>query len=333
MAINLKVKKIAINGLGRIGRLFLRSALEMGLNVVAINDITDVKTLAYLIKHDSVYRWFDQDIEVGTDYLKIGKRKIMVFSEKDPANLPWKKLMIDVVVESTGLFTDKESASKHIQAGAKRVLISAPSKNPDITIVMGVNDEALKETHKVISMGSCTTNGLAPVAKVLEDSFGIKKGFMTTAHAYTADQELVDAPHKKLRRGRAAALNIVPTNSGATDSVVEAIPTLKGKLVGFALRVPVPSGSIVDFVAELNKEVTVEQVNAAFKKASDQGKLAGILEYTEDEIVSSDILGTKYSSIVDGQLTLVLGNTVKVFAWYDNEFGYAHRLAEFAKIL
>jgi glyceraldehyde 3-phosphate dehydrogenase len=325
--------KVAINGLGRIGRLVLKSGLEDGVNFVAINDLTDPKTLAYLIKYDSVYGKYDKEVEAGKDFIKIGNKKILIFAEKDPLNLPWKKLDIDVVVESTGFFTDREGASKHLQAGAKRVVISAPAKNPDVTIVMGVNDNALKSNHKILSMASCTTNGLAPVAKVLEDEFGIVKGFMTTAHAYTSDQDLVDAPHKKLRRGRAAAINIVPTNSGATDAVIEVIPSLKGKLVGLALRVPVPSGSIVDFVAELKKEVTAEQVNNAFKKAAASGKMKGILAYTEDEIVSTDIIGTKYSSTVDGLLTMAIGNTAKVFAWYDNEFGYSHRLAEFVKKL
>lgn len=323
--------KVAINGLGRIGRLVLKSGLDEGVNFVAVNDLTDPQTLAYLIKYDSVYGKYDKEVEAGKDFLKIGQKKILVFAEKDPANLPWKKLGIDVVVESTGLFTDRDGAGKHLQAGAKRVVISAPSKNPDATIVMGVNDKDLKN-QKILSMASCTTNGLAPVAKVLEDEFGIAKGFMTTAHAYTSDQDLVDAPHKKLRRGRAAAINIVPTNSGATDAVIEVIPSLKGKLQGIALRVPVPSGSIVDFVAELNEEVTVEQVNNAFKKAA-AGKMKGILEYTEEQIVSSDILGTKSSAIVDGSLTMAMGNIVKVFSWYDNEFGYSHRLAEFVKKL
>lgn len=323
--------KVAINGLGRIGRLVLKSGLDVGVNFVAINDLTDPKTLAYLIKYDSVYGRYDKEVEAGKDFIKIGNKKITILSERDPENLPWKKLGVDVVVESTGFFTDKEGASKHLKAGAKRVIISAPAKNPDITIVPGVNDDRLKNSHKIISMASCTTNGLTPVAKVLQDEFGIVKGFMTTAHAYTSDQDLVDAPHRKLRRGRAAAINIVPTNSGATDAVIEVIPQLKGRLVGLALRVPVPSGSIVDFVAELKKEVTVEQVNNAFKKAASSGKLKGILGYTEDEIVSSDIIGETHSSIVDGLSTMVIGNTVKVLAWYDNEFGYSHRLAEFIK--
>jgi glyceraldehyde 3-phosphate dehydrogenase len=324
--------KVAINGLGRIGRLVLKSGLDEGVNFVAINDLTDPKTLAYLIKYDSVYGRYDKEVEAGKDFIKIGNKKILVFAEKDPANLPWKKLGIDVVVESTGFFTDREGASKHLKAGAKRVVISAPAKNPDATIVCGVNDHVLKPSHKILSMASCTTNGLAPVARVLEDEFGIKKGFMTTAHAYTSDQDLVDAPHKKLRRGRAAAINIVPTNSGATDAVIEVIPKLKGKLMGLALRVPVPSGSIVDFVAELEKNVTAEEVNAALKKAAN-GRMKGILGYTEDEIVSTDIVGDKHSSIVDGLSTMAMGNMVKVLAWYDNEFGYAHRLAEFVKKL
>ncbi|MFZ1970587.1 MAG: type I glyceraldehyde-3-phosphate dehydrogenase [Candidatus Nanoarchaeia archaeon] len=325
--------KVAINGLGRIGRLVLKSGLDEGVNFVAINDLTDPRTLAYLIKYDSVYGKYDKEVEAGKDFIKIGGKKIMILSERDPGALPWKKLGIDVVIESTGFFTDKEGASKHLNAGAKRVIISAPAKNPDITVVLGVNDNLLKSSHKIISMASCTTNGLTPVAKVLEEEFGIVKGFMTTAHAYTSDQDLVDAPHKNLRRGRAAAINIVPTTSGATSAVAEVIPSLKGKLVGLALRVPVPSGSIVDFVAELKKEVTVEQVNNAFKKAASLGRLKGILKYTEDEIVSSDIIGEKHSSIVDGLSTMVIGNTVKVLAWYDNEFGYAHRLAEFIKKL
>ncbi len=324
--------RVAINGLGRIGRLVLKSGLEEGINFVAINDLTDPKTLAYLIKYDSVYGKYEKEIEAGKDFIKIGNKKILIFAEKDPANLPWKKLGIDVVVESTGFFTDRESASKHLQAGAKRVVISAPAKDPDITIVVGVNDSSLKSSDKIISMGSCTTNGLAPVAKVLDNEFGIIKGFMTTAHAYTSDQDLVDAPHKKLRRGRAAAINIVPTTSGATSAVAETIPSLKGKMDGVALRIPVASGSIVDFVAELKKDVIAEQVNNAFKKAA-SGKMKGILQYTEEEIVSTDVLGTKYSSVVDGLLTMAMGNLVKVFAWYDNEYGYAYRLAELVKKL
>ena len=255
----------------------------------------------------------------------------MVFSEKDPAALPWKDLKIDVVVESTGFFTDRDGASKHLQAGAKKVIISAPAKNPDKTIVMGVNDDQLKKDHKIISMASCTTNGLSPVVKVLDDNFGVVQGFMTTVHAYTASQGIVDRPDKKMRRGRAGAVNIVPTTSGATQAVTEVIPKLKGKLNGLAMRVPVPSGSIVDFVAQLSKPVDRDIVNNALKAAASSGRLKGILGYSDEELVSSDILGNKCSSIVDGLSTMVIGNTVKVLAWYDNEFGYAHRLAEFIK--
>ena len=325
--------KVAINGLGRIGRLVLKSGLEEGINFVAVNDLTDPKTLAYLIKYDSVYGRYNKEVEAGKDFIKIGNKKILVLAEKDPANLPWKKLGVDVVIESTGFFTDRENASKHLQAGAKRVIISAPAKNPDCTVVCGINDDKIKSSDKIISMASCTTNGLTPVVKVLDDEFGIVKGFMTTAHAYTSDLYLVDAPNKKLRRGRAAAINIVPTTSGATYAVTEVIPNLKGKLDGLALRVPVPSGSIVDFVAELERDVTKEEVNNAFKKAAASGKLKGILKYTEDEIVSTDIIGEKHSSIVDGLSTMVIGNMVKVLAWYDNEFGYSYRLAELVKKL
>ncbi len=325
--------RVAINGLGRIGRLVLRTGLEKGINFVAVNDLTDTKTLAYLLKYDSVYGRYDKKVEIEKDLLKIGRKKIKVLAEKDPSKLPWKKLGIDVVIESTGLFTDRNEAAKHLKAGAKKVIISAPAKNPDITIVPGVNDEALKKEHKIISMASCTTNGLAPVVKVLDDEFGVVKGFMTTAHAYTSSQGLVDRPDKKLRRGRAAAINIVPTTSGATTAVVEVLPHLKGKLDGIALRVPVASGSVVDFVAELKKNVNKEEVNKVFKKASSTGKMKGILSYTEDEIVSTDILQTTYSSIVDGLSTMTIGNLVKVLAWYDNEYGYAYRLAELTKNL
>ncbi len=325
--------KIAINGLGRIGRLVLRNGLKLGLNFVAFNDLTDTKTLAYLIKYDSVHGTLDEKVEAGEGFIKLGSKKIPVFSEKDPEKLPWKKLGVDVVIESTGFFTDRDGAMKHINAGAKKVIISAPAKNPDKTIVIGVNEEVLKKSDKIISMGSCTTNCLAVVAKVLDENYGIKKGFMTTVHAYTASQGLVDKPDKKLRRGRAAAVNIVPTTSGATKSVVEVIPSLKGKLDGLAMRVPVPAGSIVDFVAELEKTPRdVKEVNSILKKES-TGKLKGILEYTDDEIVSSDVIGNTNSSIVDGLSTMLIGNTVKVLSWYDNEYGYSHRLAEFAKIL
>lgn len=323
--------KVAINGLGRIGRLVLRNGLALGLNFVAFNDLTDTETLAYLIKHDSVHGMLKEEVKAGKGFMQIGKKKIPVLSEKDPEKLPWKKMGIDVVVESTGFFTDREGASKHLTAGAKRVVISAPAKNPDATIVLGVNEKGLKKSHKILSMGSCTTNCLAPLAKVLEETYGIKKAFMTTVHAYTASQKIVDGPHKKLRRGRAAAVNIVPTTSGATKAVVEVIPSLKGKMDGLAMRVPVPSGSIVDFVAELKKTPKdVKEVNNALKKYS-RGKMKGILDYSDEELVSTDILGNTHSSIIDGLSTMVLGNTVKVLSWYDNEYGYSHRLAEFVK--
>jgi len=325
--------RIAINGLGRIGKLALRASLDKGINVIAINDIADTRTLAYLIKYDSVYGKYDKRIEAGKDFLKINGKKIFVFSEKDPEKLPWKNLRIDVVIESTGLFTDREGATKHLKGGAKKVLISAPAKDPDVTIVPGVNDEVLKKKHKIISMASCTTNGLAPAIKVLDNDFGIKKGFMSTIHAYTSSQSIVDRADKKLRRGRAAGLNIVLTTSGATKAVSEVIPNLKGKLDGLAMRVPIPSGSVVDFVAELKKSADREKINNSFKKASFRGKLKGILGYIEDEIVSTDILGTEYSSIIDGLSTMTMGNFAKILIWYDNEYGYAQRLVELSKSL
>ncbi len=325
--------KVAINGLGRIGRLVLRNGLKLGLNFVAFNDLTDTKTLAYLIKYDSVHGQLDEKIEAGEGFIKIGAKKIPVLSERDPANLPWKKMGVDIVIESTGFFTDREGATKHLNAGAKKVVISAPAKDPDKTIVLGVNEKELKKTDKIISMGSCTTNCLAPLAKVLEDTYGIEKGFMTTVHAYTGTQGLVDKPEKKMRRGRAAAVNIVPTTSGATKAVIEVIPSLSGKMNGLAMRVPVPAGSITDFVAELNETPKdAAEVNLAFKKAA-AGRMKGILDYTDEEIVSTDIIGNTHSSIIDGLSTMVIGNTVKVLSWYDNEYGYSHRLAEFVKLL
>ncbi len=322
--------KVAINGLGRIGRLVLKIGLEKGTNIVAVNDLVDTKTLAYLIKYDSVYGNYDKKIEVGKDFLKINNKKIAVFQETAPEKLPWKKLGVDVVIESTGFFEDE--GYKHLKAGAKKVIISAPSKKCDVTIVPGVNENMLKSEHKIISMGSCTTNCLAPVAKVLQDSFGIKKAFMTTIHAYTNDQKILDVPHKKLRRGRAAAINMIPTSSGATISVAEALPSLKGKMDGLAIRVPIACGSIVDFVAELNKETTKEQVNDTLKRAA-AGKLKGILQYTEDDIVSSDIIRNPNSSIVDGLSTMAMGNIVKVLSWYDNEYGYSNRMIDLLKII
>lgn len=324
--------KIAINGFGRIGRAIFKIALEKNLDVVAINDLAEPKTLAYLLKYDSVYGNYNKNIESGKDFIKINNKKINVFSEKNPEALPWKKLGVDVVIESTGIFTDKEGAGKHLKAGAKKVIISAPGENPDITVVLGVNENKLKKEHKIISMASCTTNCLAPIVKILNDSFGIEKGYMTTMHAYTNDQVILDVPHKKLRRGRAGAINLIPTSSGATTSVAEVIPELKGKLDGLAIRAPVACGSITDFVATLKKQATKEQVNNALKKAAD-GKMKGILQYSEDELVSSDVIGNPHSSILDSILTQANGNMVKVLSWYDNEYGYSCRVVELIKIL
>ena len=324
--------KISINGFGRIGRAFFKIALERGMDIVAINDLTSPDVLAYLLKYDSVYGNYEKKVESGNDFLIVDRKKIHVFSEKDPANLPWKKLNVDIVIESTGFFTDRGGASKHLEAGAKKVLISAPGKNPDVTIVPGVNQDKLKKEHKIISMASCTTNCLAPIAKVLNDNFKIKKAFMTTAHAYTNDQEILDVPHKKLRRGRAAAINIIPTSSGATTSVADVIPELRGKMDGLALRVPVACGSIVDFVAEVEKKVSAEEVNRAMKKAA-EGNLRGILQYTEDAIVSSDVVGNSNSSVVDGLSTQAIGSLVKVLSWYDNEYGYSCKLADMIKLI
>jgi glyceraldehyde 3-phosphate dehydrogenase len=324
--------KVAINGLGRIGKLIFKIGLEKGINFVAINDLTDPKTLAYLIKYDSVYGNYDKKVEAGKDFIKIAGKKIKVFSEENPANLPWKELGVDVVIESTGFFSDREKAALHLKAGAKKVVISASSDDADNMIVLGVNENKLKKSDKIISMSSCTTNCLAPLAKVLDNSFGIKKGFMTTVHAYTNDQKLLDAPHEKLRRARAAAKNIIPTTSGATTATSKVLPSLKGKIDGLAMRVPVECGSIVDFVVEFNRKITVKQINNSLKKAA-EGKLKGILSYTEDEIVSSDIIGNSNSSIIDGSSTQVIGNTAKVLSWYDNEYGYSCRIIELLKML
>jgi len=324
--------KVAINGLGRIGRNVLKIALEKEINIIAVNNLSGAETLAYLLKYDSVYGRYDKEIESGKDFVKIGGKKIKVFSEPDPAKLPWKKLGIDIVVESTGLFRKRKDAEKHLKAGPKKVIISAASKSADITLVLGVNEGKLKKKDKIISMASCTTNCLAPIVKILEDNYGIKKGFMTTVHAYTTSQKLLDASHRKTRRGRAAAVNIVPTTSGATTATIQVIPSLKGKLDGLALRVPVACGSIVDFVAELNRSVTKEQLNNTLRKNA-SGRLKGILDYTEEEIVSADIIRNPHSSIIDGLSTIVIGNTVKILSWYDNEYGYSARMVDLIKLL
>ncbi len=320
--------KIAINGFGRIGRLAFKVLLEKSnVEVVAINDLTDTTTLAHLLKYDSVHGRFNGTVEVTADGFNVNGKAIKVTAERDPANLPWSELKVDIVLESTGFFVDKEGASKHLQAGAKKVVISAPAKGDIPTVVLGVNEDILTGNETILSNASCTTNCLAPVAKVLNDTFGIEKGFITTIHAYTSDQNLQDAPHRDLRRARAAAINMVPTTTGAAKAVGLVLPELNGKLDGNSVRVPVPTGSLTDLVCILKKEVTKEQINAAMKAAS-EGAMKGILEYTEDPIVSTDIVGNRHSSIFDAGMTSVNGNLVKVVAWYDNEAGYSNRVAD-----
>jgi glyceraldehyde 3-phosphate dehydrogenase len=328
--------RVGINGFGRIGRNVLRAAQESSADVeiVAVNDITDAKTLGHLLKYDSVYGPFPGTVEVTEDALRIDGRDIKVLAETDPTQLPWADLGADVVIESTGRFTKRADAAQHLEAGAKKVIISAPATEPDATVVLGVNFDDVydPDSHDVISNASCTTNCLAPVAKVLNDSIGITRGLMTTIHAYTADQRLQDAPHRDLRRARAAAVNLVPASTGAAKAIGLVIPDLNGKLHGFAVRAPVPVGSVVDLTFEASREVTVEEVNEALREKADTGNLEGILQYTEDPIVSSDIVKSNYSSIFDSQLTAVLqGSLVKVIAWYDNEWGYSNRCVELAQ--
>jgi len=328
--------RVAINGFGRIGRMVFRAAYEQGfegLDVVAVNDLTDTKTLANLLKYDSVHGKFKGEVAFDNDSLYVNGKKIRVFAERDPSNLPWKEFGIDVVIESTGFFRKRADAAKHLEAGAKKVLISAPSKDADFDVVLGVNEHKYnKNEHHIISNASCTTNCLAPIVKVLHDNFGIEKGLMTTVHSYTGDQRLVDAPHKDLRRGRAAAHNIVPTTTGAAIAVTKVIPELQGCLDGMAIRVPTPDGSITDFVCTLKKEVSVEEINNLFKNVS-QYHLKGILEYSEEPLVSSDIVGNPHSSIFDAPSTKVIGNMVKIVAWYDNEWGYSNRMVDIARKL
>jgi glyceraldehyde 3-phosphate dehydrogenase len=320
--------KVAINGFGRIGRLSLKALLEKkNVEVVAINDITDTKTLAHLLKYDSVHGPFKGTVEASSDSLTINGKKISVFAEKDPAKLPWAKLNVDVVLESTGRFVDEPGAGAHLTAGARKVVISAPAKGNIPTVVLGVNEDILTGSETIVSNASCTTNCLAPMAKVLDDTFGIEKGYISTIHAYTADQRLQDAPHSDLRRARAAAVSIVPTSTGAAKAVGLVLPQLKGKLDGIALRVPIPDGSLTDLTVVLKKEASKEEINAAMKKAS-EGSMKGILQYTEDPIVSIDIVGNFYSCIFDAELTSVNGNLAKVIGWYDNEAGYSARVAD-----
>lgn len=320
--------RVAINGFGRIGRISFRMMMNKpGIEVVAINDLTDAKTLAHLLKYDSVHGKLEGQVKVEDGYILTGNHKLKVFAEKDPSNLPWKDLNIDVVIESTGFFLDRESAGKHIQAGARKVIISAPAKEDVPTFVIGVNDHLLTAEHDIVSNASCTTNCAAPMVKVLDDAFGVEAGLLSTVHAYTGDQRLVDAPHKDLRRARAAALSIIPTSTGAAKAIALILPHLKGKLDGIALRVPVPSGSMTDLTVKLSREVSVKEINETFLKASENG-MKGILEYTEDPIVSADIVGNPHSCILDSDLTMVMGTTVKVIGWYDNEAGYSNRIAD-----
>jgi len=320
--------KVAINGFGRIGRLSLRSLLnKKDIDIVAINDLTDGATLAHLFKYDSVQGGFDGVVRFEDNTLQVGNEKMKVYAERNPENLPWAELGVDIVVECTGIFTNEEGAGKHLTAGAKRVVISAPAKGDIPTVVLGVNQDIITDDMKIISNASCTTNCLAPMAKVLDDAFGIEKGFITTIHAYTSDQPIHDAPHSDLRRARAAALSMIPTSTGAATAVGKVLPNLNGKLDGNAVRVPTPSGSITDFVVLLKKDVTADEVNDAMKKAA-ENELKGILEYTTEPLVSVDIVGNTHSCIFDSEFTNTQGNLVKVLGWYDNEMGYASRIGD-----
>lgn len=327
--------RIGINGFGRIGRNYLRAELAKGTNleIVAVNDLSDPKALAHLLKYDSVTGRLGQEVKVEGQYIIVGDYKIKVLAERDPAQLGWGDLGVDIVIESTGRFTNAEDAKKHIEAGAKKVLISAPATGEDATFVIGVNEDLYDPAnHHIISNASCTTNCLAPLAKVFNDEFGIENGLMTTIHAYTADQNLQDGPHSDLRRARAAAVNIVPSSTGAAKAIGLVLPELKGKLDGYALRVPVPTGSITDLTLVSKTTVTIEQIKDAYRKAS-MGAMKGILKYTEDEIVSSDIVTDPHSSIFDAGLVKVIGNTVKISSWYDNEWGYSNRLVDLTEIV
>ena len=328
--------KVGINGFGRIGRNFFRAAKQQGKDwdFVAVNDITDAATLAHLLKYDSVLGTFAGEVGTGEQGIIVDGDELRVIAERDPANLPWKELGAEIVIESTGLFTKREDADKHLAAGAEKVLISAPAKGEDLTVVLGVNDDMYDPAnHHVISNASCTTNCVAPMAKVLDDAFGIEQGFMTTIHAYTNDQQILDLPHKDLRRARAAAVNIIPTSTGAAKATGLVLPQLKGKLDGMAMRVPIPAGSVTDLVATLRDETTVEAVNEAFLSAAGSGPLAGKLVYTDDPIVSSDIVGTPASCTFDSLATMVMGNQAKIIGWYDNEWGYSNRLVDLAELV
>lgn len=323
---------VAINGFGRIGRTVFKAALERKVNIVAINAAHDIKDVAYLLRYDSTYGKYNKDVKIKKDSLIIGKKNIKILNQRDPKKLPWKRLKVDTVIESTGVFRDRKGLSKHLESGAKKVLISAPSKNPDITIVPGVNHKKLKKNHDIISVASCTTNCLAPVMKVLHDKFKIQRALVTTVHAYTNDQTLQDDFHQKLRRGRAAATNIIPTTTGAANAVVEVIPELKGRITGLAVRVPVVCGSLIDLVAELKQRFTVKSINAEFKRAS-KSYMKGIIGYSDEELVSSDVIGDPRSAVIDSLSTQQNGNLVKVLAWYDNEYAYSLRMIDVLNML
>ena len=325
--------RVAINGFGRIGRLAFRELTEKSnIEVVAINDLTDLTTLAHLLKFDSVHGKFGHEVKIENNSLFVNDKEVKVFSEPSPSKLPWGELAVDIVIECTGRFLTQESAEQHLNAGAGKVVLSAPAKDDIKTVVLGVNEESLTKDDLIVSNASCTTNCLAPMVKVLDEAFGIEKGYISTIHAYTADQNLQDAPHKDLRRARAAAMSIIPTTTGAASAVGKVLPSMLGKLDGIALRVPIPDGSLTDFTAVLNKEVTKEQVNEAFKNAA-QNQLKGILEYSTDPLVSIDIVGNSHSCILDSQLTSANGNLVKIVGWYDNEFGYSTRITELAMLM
>ena len=325
--------KVGINGFGHIGRLVFRILEARGIEVVAINDLTDNKTLAHLLKYDSTAGRFDGTVEHDEDSLTVNGKKIHALAERDPANIKWGEMGADIVIESTGIFTDREGASKHLAGGAKKVLITAPAKNEDFSIVLGVNEEGYDPAnHHIISNASCTTNSLGVPMKLIDEAFGIEKAIMTTVHSYTNDQRVLDLPHKDLRRARAAGVNIIPTSTGAAKAVSQVYPNLKGKFDGTSLRVPTPTGSISDVVVILKKDVTVEEVNSVFREAAN-GKYKGILAYTEDPIVLTDIQGDPHSAIIDGGLTMAMGNLVKFFSWYDNEWGYSNRIADLVELV
>ena len=328
--------RVGINGFGRIGRNFFRAARkqEADLDVVAVNDLGDAKTMAHLLKYDSVLGPFDGTVEAVEAGIRVDGDDLKLLNEREPGVLPWKDLGVDVVLESTGLFTKREKAQAHLDAGAGKVVISAPATDPDVTIVLGVNDEAYDpEQHRIISNASCTTNCVAPLAKVLHDAWGIESGLMTTIHAYTNDQQILDLPHKDLRRARAAAINLIPTSTGAAKAIGLAIPDLQGKVDGVSVRAPVSDGSIVDLVVQVGAELNADEVNARFQEAADTGAMEGILRYTDEPLVSSDVVGSSYSAIFDSDLTMARGNNVKVFGWYDNEWGYSCRLVDLVQRL